>query len=245
MSKRKRFTKQDVSNNQFYQMPKFLFEGEFKSLTSDARVLYSLLRDRHSLSLVNGWVNEYGEVYLIYTRGNMANMVGCSLPTVRKAVALLQNFDLIEDVRQGLNKPNLIYLKSVDVENTRTERNLLSREKDISYQEAKNVSQSKTDTNKINLNNTNNLHFLKDTENEYVIEYLRIMNSSGYTHKRVSEENLTFILGIIETLVLEDIGIDNWIDTVEGYFDNLPKDNDGDILAFLKGCKRHFGVDLD
>lgn len=99
--------------------------------------------------------------------------------------------------------------------------------------------------NNTDLNNTNNLHFLKDTENEYVIEYLRIMNSSGYTHKRVSEENLTFILGIIETLVLEDIGIDNWIDTVEDYFDNLPKDNDGDILAFLKGCKRHFGVDLD
>jgi hypothetical protein len=38
----------DVKNNRFYQMPKFLFEGEFKDkLNNDARVLYSLLRDRH------------------------------------------------------------------------------------------------------------------------------------------------------------------------------------------------------
>lgn len=245
MNKRKRFTKQDVVNNQFYQMPKFLFEGEFKDLTSDARVLYSLLRDRHSLSLVNGWLNEYGEVYLIYTRENMADMVGCSLPTVRKAVSLLQDFDLIEDVRQGLNRPNLIYLKSVVIENTRTEKNLLSREKDTCCQEAKNVSPNKTDINNTDLNKTKNLLFLQDTEKDYIIEYLRIMNKYGYTHKRVSEKNLLYILGAIEQLEYEDVDIDTWIEEVEGYFKKLPKRNDGDILAFLKTVKINFDVDLD
>ena len=58
-----------------YQMPKFLFEGEFKALSNNARVLYTLLRDRHDLSLQNHWVNENNEVFLIYSREEMADML--------------------------------------------------------------------------------------------------------------------------------------------------------------------------
>src|SRR5690554_2897761 len=102
---RTRYTIENVVNNRFYQMPKFLFEGEFKNLSNDARVLYSLLRDRHDLSLKNNWVNENNEVYLIYTREEMANILGCSQPTVRKAINQLKELDLMEEERQGLNRP--------------------------------------------------------------------------------------------------------------------------------------------
>ena len=82
-----RYTKDHLTQSLFYQLPKFLFVEPLKStLSNDAKILYSLLRDRHSLSLANGWCNSRGEVYLICTRSEMCDLLGCSLPTVRKIV---------------------------------------------------------------------------------------------------------------------------------------------------------------
>ncbi|WMJ24285.1 DUF6017 domain-containing protein [Paludicola sp. MB14-C6] len=107
----KRYTLSDVTSNQFYQMPKFLFQGELKnSLSNDAKVLYSLLRDRHELSLKNNWVNESNEVYLIMTRDEMCDLLGISIKPVLKAINQLKEFGLMQEVRQGLNKPNLLFL---------------------------------------------------------------------------------------------------------------------------------------
>lgn len=107
---RKRYTVSDVNLARFYQLPKFLFDGELKSLSNDARVLYALLRDRHDLSLKNEWVNEEGEVYLIFPREEMQEMLGLSENTVIKEVKRLKEHGLIEEERQGLGRPNRIYL---------------------------------------------------------------------------------------------------------------------------------------
>ena len=116
MNQRVRYTVNNVSNNRFYQMPKFLFEGEFKTLSNNARILYSILRDRHDRSLQNRWINEQNEVYLIYTRKNMEEMLGLADKTVKKAVEQLKEFGLIEEEQIGLNMANRIYL--TDIENT-------------------------------------------------------------------------------------------------------------------------------
>ena len=44
---RKRFRKEEVLKEDYIQMPKWLFNEEFKSLSNDGKVLYSVLRDRH------------------------------------------------------------------------------------------------------------------------------------------------------------------------------------------------------
>lgn len=115
MKNRIRYTINDVNNNRFYQMPKFLFEGEFKNLSNDARILYSLLRDRHELSMSNNWINEKGEVYLIFTREDIAELLGCSQPTLRKAIKQLIGTGLMEEERQGANRPNRIYLTVINI----------------------------------------------------------------------------------------------------------------------------------
>jgi hypothetical protein len=100
-------------------MPKFLFDGEMKSeLSNDAKVLYSLLRNRHELSLANGWVNKNNEVYIIFSRVDMCEMLGKSSKTVGKFMKELAEFKLIEEERQGLNKPNLIFLSYIDTSAT-------------------------------------------------------------------------------------------------------------------------------
>ena len=54
----------------FYRVPKVLFaEPEFRALSTDARLLYGLMLDRMQLSIKNGWADEEGRIYIIYTVG--------------------------------------------------------------------------------------------------------------------------------------------------------------------------------
>jgi len=113
MNNRVRFTAEDVKKHTFYQMPKFLFEGEFKNLNNDARVLYSVLKDRHELSLCNQWVNEDNEVYIIFSRAEMCEVLGLSENTILKAMKTLKEYKLVEEDRIGLGQANRIYLLTV------------------------------------------------------------------------------------------------------------------------------------
>ena len=52
----------------FYRIPKALFqEQRFQSLSTDAKTLYGILLDRMSLSAKNGWLDEQGRVFIIFT----------------------------------------------------------------------------------------------------------------------------------------------------------------------------------
>jgi hypothetical protein len=95
-------------------------------------------------------------------------------------------------------------------------------------------------------NNTlnNNLHCLDELNNDRFISfYLKTMNQYGLKHKRINENNFNYILKAIEILDM-DVDIDDWEEAVEKHFEKLPKNNDGDILSFLKASARHFGVDV-
>ena len=52
----------------FYRIPKALFqETRFQNLSTDAKTLYGILLDRMSLSVKNGWMDEQGRVFIIFT----------------------------------------------------------------------------------------------------------------------------------------------------------------------------------
>ena len=106
----------------FYRIPKVLFtEERFRSVSAEAKVLYGLLLDRMSLSCKNGWLEKEGRVYIIFTIDEVMTALGCA---DQKAGKLLHELEskcrLIERKRQGLGKPNLIYVKNFvdkDVDN--------------------------------------------------------------------------------------------------------------------------------
>ncbi len=190
MNNRVRYTVENIVNNRFYQMPKFLLEGEFKELSNDARVLYSLLKDRHELSLSNNWINQNNEVYLIFTREEMSKLLGCSQPTLRKAIKQLIEFGLMEEERQGLNRPNIIFLTAVSIENTgvknsfspeckdfsvQNEKNFQSRVKESFSQECKNLSPNDTNINDTNINDTD----ISDTKSISLSENNGVDNKNG------------------------------------------------------------------
>ena len=98
----------------FYRIPKALFtHPAYRSISTDAKVLYGLLLDRMSLSVRNGWLDEQGRVYIVFTVEEIMECLACGN---KKAVGLLRELEteagLIERKRQGLGKPNLIYVKN-------------------------------------------------------------------------------------------------------------------------------------
>ena len=108
------FTPGEAEQYAFYRVPKLLITGEqFKTLSMEAKLLYGILLDRVSLSLRNGWVDEQNHVYIIYTIEQIMQEMNCSN---KKAVTMLAELEkkvaLIEKKRQGLGKPNLIYVKN-------------------------------------------------------------------------------------------------------------------------------------
>ena len=63
----KHFKISDAKNFAFYKVPKALFEEKYKSVSTDAKMLYGLLLDRMCLSVKNGWIDNQGRVYQYFT----------------------------------------------------------------------------------------------------------------------------------------------------------------------------------
>lgn len=99
----------------FYRVPKALIKVDlFEKMSGDAKLLYAVLLDRMNLSLKNGWQDENGNAYIICTIDEIMDSIRCAR---QKAIKLLDEleheYQLIERRRQGLGKPNLLYVKDL------------------------------------------------------------------------------------------------------------------------------------
>ena len=96
----------------YFRIPKALFQDHrFRQLSTDARTLYGILLDRMSLSVKNGWLDEQGRVYIIYTVREVQESLCCAEHKAVKLFRELEGIDLIERKRRGLGRPSLIYVK--------------------------------------------------------------------------------------------------------------------------------------
>lgn len=99
----------------FIRVPRLLMTGgEFKELSTDAKLLYSLLLDRMGLSMRNGWLDEAGRVYIYYTIEEIQDNLNCGHGKACKLLAELdtvKGIGLIERKKQGQGKPTKIYVK--------------------------------------------------------------------------------------------------------------------------------------
>ena len=114
----------ETLEHEYYQIPQELFVNEkYKNkLNSDSKILYAFLLDRLSLSQKNHWIDEANNVYLIFTREEVQEKLNLSDKTVTKSFKILMEVNLVQEKRQGLGKPNLIYVGKInhsDSENLR------------------------------------------------------------------------------------------------------------------------------
>lgn len=157
------YKQNEILENNYYQIPQELFVNKLykEKLNSDSKILYAFLLDRLSLSQKNHWIDEDNKVYLIFTREEVQDKLCLSDKTVTKAFKQLTEVNLIEEKRQGLGKPNLIYVGKIQhenqenetIENSETEKMPLNTCKISDFREVKNTIQEQENLRRINPNN--------------------------------------------------------------------------------------------
>ena len=143
----------------FYRIPKVLFtDAGFQGISTEGKVLYGLLLDRVSLSRENGWIDSEGRVYIIFTLTSIRQAMNCAEKSAIKYLSELEEFGLIERIKQGFGRPALIYVKNfIDQQNlqVKTSKNYRSRTVKVTGQDLYNLQPNNTDNNNTNLNDTN------------------------------------------------------------------------------------------
>lgn len=143
----------------FLQVPKLLLEEpEFKTLSGDAKLLYSLMLDRGYLSRINGWYDERGHPFIYFTIEDVTKSLSIGHSKAAGLLADLEKTGLILRVRQGLGKPNRIYVgrfysgeETAEIRNSEKQK---SGKPEISSQDYRKSERNKTDMNQTDKSKT-------------------------------------------------------------------------------------------
>ena len=104
----------DIQNVYHMQMPRWLFsDPRYVDMSLDAKVTYTFLLNRFQLSRRNGWVNDQGEVFVIFPRKALAAELRICEQRVTAAFRKLAELQLIWEKRCGRGDANQIYLATV------------------------------------------------------------------------------------------------------------------------------------
>ncbi len=96
---------------QFLQLPLLLYSDKrYQGLPGDAKTIYAFMLDRTWLSRENGWIDKEGRAYIYFTFEEIDRVLNISHNRAAKLLSLLEKHELIQRVRQGLGKPNRIYV---------------------------------------------------------------------------------------------------------------------------------------
>ena len=103
----------------FYRIPKVLFTKQyFSGLSTDAKVLYGLMLDQMSMSRENRWLDDNNRVYIFFSVQRACAYLGCKKDKALKLFAELDSetgIGLIERVKRGQGRSDLIYVMSFDL----------------------------------------------------------------------------------------------------------------------------------
>ena len=103
------FLTADTNLPSYMMFPRFLLDME---INETAKMLYIILLDRARLSQKNeGWSDIDGHVFIYFTIEALAEVLHKSQMTIKTALAVLENQELIFRKRQGPGQPNRIYVK--------------------------------------------------------------------------------------------------------------------------------------
>ena len=107
-----------LASQQFYKFEKWILaETKLKKLSPAAKLLYMVIRDREELSLKNAehFTDKDGYLFQYFDQSKAGDLLGLSKNAIIKAFKDLQDYKLIEVVRQGQGKPNRLYVLDYEV----------------------------------------------------------------------------------------------------------------------------------
>ena len=193
------YFKNEVEKFQYFQLPKWLFKEPYKKLSNNAKIMYALLYNRLDLSLESKWHDRNGQVFMYFTTAEFCEELGCSEKTVTKIKKELVTSGLLREERQGLTKPNRLYIlgpKIVKREPPEPEK-IPSRTVENTALDTQEVQTIKTDIRKTDIDN-NKLSIYKE-----IISYLNLKAKKNFKINTASHQK--FIKARLkEGYVLED-----------------------------------------
>ena len=207
------YKQNEILENNYYQIPQELFVNQLyrEKLNSDSKILYAFLLDRLSLSQKNHWIDEENKVYLIFTREEVQEKLCLSDKTVTKAFKQLTEVKLIEEKRQGLGKPNLIYVGKIQHENqedekidkSETEKMPLNTCKISDFRKVKNTILEEENLRGINPNNIKpniiNTDSINPKSEDELLEIKEKCNLNEFT-----KDEILILEDVIDTLYYKD-----------------------------------------
>ena len=148
-----KYTMADRTTTRFYQLPKELFENPiYREVSAEAKVLYTMLKDRMLLSEKNKeeWEDENGNLYCYFSNESAQKYLNRSEPYIIKLKKELHQAGLILEVRQGVNKPNRIYPLKPKTAKSGTKNCLVQELNDIKGNDTEYNDTEYNDTEKTN-----------------------------------------------------------------------------------------------
>ena len=74
----------------FFRIPKILItDPHFKTISTDAKLLYGLLLDRMSLSIKNRWMDDEDRVYIYFSVDEAMEQLNCATEKITRLFAEL------------------------------------------------------------------------------------------------------------------------------------------------------------
>lgn len=193
----RKYQAKDFNLARFYQVPKELFENpEYDNLSNEAKLLYSLILDRMTLSLKNktSWIDENGNVYCYYANQAAQEVLKRSERIIIKLKKELHQAGLLLEERQGLNKPNKLYPLKI--------RNCKKRSSGADKKSVLKLTNSKGNDTEYNDTEYN------DTETEIGASAVGRLNTllSKANQDSIATPTTTSKLGKFNNLILENFG---------------------------------------
>ena len=230
----------EQSNNKnkesFFQIPKVLFKMRREgSLSLTAFDIYLLMSDRFRLSKKNGWIDEEGDTYIMYSYEELCEELNLKRRnSISDAIKELEKLNLIEKKRR-YNRSNVYYL--VDIFNSNNNVTSNSNENDTIKTD---VNSNKKVTTISNENVTSNSNINVYANNNY--------NNNNYmSNNYMNNNNKENVAGIIRQEIkflikTRNIKIENIlkycsdIERIKQVFEYADKNNkaDGWIIACLR-----------
>ncbi|MGL5617161.1 MAG: replication initiator protein A [Sarcina sp.] len=97
----------DLKVASFYKFPKELMGKDYNSMKLESKMAYTILLDRASLSIINGWVNDKGEIYVKIKRKVLMELL--SIKGTQKITVVmdeLASYGLIFEKKAGFERCN-------------------------------------------------------------------------------------------------------------------------------------------
>lgn len=190
------YNNEEIEKFTFFKMPKaFITDEKFKNLSNDAKLLYTLMLDRMSLSMKNNWVDKDGKIYISYKIDNIMKDLNCKKD---KAILVLSELDdkfgvgLIHKVRMGFGLPNRIYLKKIDM----SEKTNINENNDINN----NSNKQNNENNDVSIVDNNVEKYVdNDVEKMCKTNKVGITDSISRFFKPHNEDKSTSLVGKSDT----------------------------------------------